>query len=51
MPRKHRPKSQIITTTTTTAVSQTLKILLVMAKVEELQARSIDKGQVTFYVN
>ncbi|HKG89020.1 MAG TPA: hypothetical protein VKA95_11895 [Nitrososphaeraceae archaeon] len=42
--RKHRPKSQIITTTTITApVSQTMKIWVVMAKVEEIQARSIDK--------
>ena len=41
MRRKHRPKSQIITTTA--PVSQTMNIWVVMAKVEEIQARSIDK--------
>ena len=41
MRRKHRPNRQIITTTV--AVSQTMKIWVVMAKVEEIQARSIDK--------
>jgi hypothetical protein len=41
MCRKHRPKNQIITTTA--PVSQTMKIWVVMAKVEEIQARSIDK--------
>ena len=41
MCRKHRPNRQIITAAAT--VSQTMKIWVVMAKVEELQARSIDK--------
>jgi len=41
MRRKHRPKNQIITITA--PVSQTMKIWVVMAKVEETQARSIDK--------
>jgi hypothetical protein len=41
MCRKHRPKNQIITTKV--PVSQTMKIWVVMAKVEEIQARSIDK--------
>ena len=39
MRRKHRPKSQIMTA----SVSQAMKIWVVMAKVEEIQARSIDK--------
>ena len=44
MCRKHRPNRQIITTTAAEAtVSQTMKIWVVMAKVEELQASSIDK--------
>ena len=41
MCRKHRPNRQIITAAAT--VSQTMKIWVVVAKVEELQARSIDK--------
>ena len=39
--RKHRLNRQIITTKV--PVSQTMKIWVVMAKVEEIQARSIDK--------
>ena len=38
MRRRHRLNRQIIT-----AVNQTKKIWVVMAKVEEVQARSIDK--------
>jgi hypothetical protein len=38
MRRRHRLNRQIIT-----AVNQTMKIWVVMAKVEEVQARSIDK--------
>jgi hypothetical protein len=44
MRRKYRLNSQIIIATTKTAsVNQTTKIWVVMAKVEEIQARSIDK--------
>ena len=40
MRRKYRPNAQIITAA---AASQTMKIWVVMDKVEEIQARSIDK--------
>jgi len=44
MRRKYRLNSQIIIATTkTVSVNQTTKIWVVMAKVEEIQARSIDK--------